>query len=596
MKPSDEIKLASNLKVPINIMTQRIAAVGGNGSGKSYFVMKMLEELLYHGAWTIILDPVGIHYGLRLDAAGKKPSGLNIPIFGGLHGDVILTPESGKLIADLLVDRHLSAVLDVSQFTDGELTRFSTDFGYQFFLRMKARKQAVLLVLEEAQEFIPQNPQDGEKKKLHIYSQIAKIGRNFGIGIMMVTPRPQDIAKKVFNLTQNMFAFQMTGLSERKTMKDWCDYVQMDYDLSKLLPTLDVGHPFVASPRFLKFMDVVHILPKKTFDSSSTPDFEDTIETVELSPIDISALQESMKGLIERQKENDPAELKNKIARLERELRARPAQVQTETKIERVEVPVLSDEQYDAIMKSLADLRAYAVDIKVVAATIESYPLHLGEQLELLRSATEKYSARPIQIGIDPARGRDRTVKAVVRESAPKLIGRSPIAMARDSLRTIDAVTGPMQKILDAIAWFESIGIDAPKQVAVAFLAGYTYGGGAFNNPRGALRSAGLVEYAGESIRFTDDGRAVANHPSAPLTVEEMQVHVLDILPGPHQKILRVLLEKYPNPITKDECAALAGYAPGGAFNNPLGRLRSMGLVNYPQPGYVAADPLLFLE
>jgi hypothetical protein len=154
-----------------------------------------------------------------------------------------------------------------------------------------------------------------------------------------------------------------------------------------------------------------------------------------------------------------------------------------------------------------------------------------------------------------------------------------------------------MQRILDAIAWLESIGIEAPQQAAVAFLAGYTYGGGAFNNPRGKLNTSGLVTYLpGERIRLTETGRDLASFPDVPLTARALQEHVMSVLPGPHQKILRVLLDKYPTPITKDECAALAGYAPGGAFNNPLGRLRSMGLVSYSQPGYVVAEALLFLE
>lgn len=38
------------------------------------------------------------------------------------------------------------------------------------------------------------------------------------------------------------------------------------------------------------------------------------------------------------------------------------------------------------------------------------------------------------------------------------------------------------------------------------------------------------------------------------------------------------------------------GDAAGGAFNNPRGRLRSLGLIEYPQPGFVVARPLLFLE
>ncbi len=44
-------------------------------------------------------------------------------------------------------------------------------------------------------------------------------------------------------------------------------------------------------------------------------------------------------------------------------------------------------------------------------------------------------------------------------------------------------------------------------------------------------------------------------------------------------------------------CAHAAGYTPGaGSFNNACGRLRSLGLVDYREPGCVKAEPVLFLE
>lgn len=316
------IHLAKGLDVPLDITTQKTSLMGGNGSGKTYTTTKIVEEVLRADGWVIVLDPVGIYYGLRLNADGITPSGLDIPVFGGLHGDIILTPESGALIADLLCDRRLSAVLDVSQFTDSELNRFATDFGNRFWTRMKAQRRAVLLVFEECQEFMPQNPMKGEERKLHIYTRIAKLGRNYGIGVMLISQRPQDVNKKVFNLTQLMFAFQMTGTHERKSMAEWISYVGLDENFSDILPRLEVGEPFVASPRWLKVNEKFHILPKRTYDASATPDFEEDAETISLKPIDISALEKSMKGLIEETKANDPAELKREITRLKKELTA----------------------------------------------------------------------------------------------------------------------------------------------------------------------------------------------------------------------------------------------------------------------------------
>jgi uncharacterized protein len=131
----------------------------------------------------------------------------------------------------------------------------------------------------------------------------------------------------------------------------------------------------------------------------------------------------------------------------------------------------------------------------------------------------------------------------------------------------------------------------------VAFLSGYTYGGGGFNNPRGALRTKGMVEYRGDKIALTDQGRSMAKTPDDALTTEALHAKVMEVLPGPEQKLLRVLLEVYPNDMSKDELAEQSGYAPGsGGFNNPCGRLRTLGLVEYPSPGRVKAKKLLFLD
>jgi hypothetical protein len=161
-----------------------------------------------------------------------------------------------------------------------------------------------------------------------------------------------------------------------------------------------------------------------------------------------------------------------------------------------------------------------------------------------------------------------------------------------------DGLSGPEQRLLDAIAWQNALGIEEPPQVAVAFLAGYTYGGGAFNNPRGSLRTKGLVDYrAGDRIALTPAGKKRAHAPEADLTIEELHRRVLSVLDNPLQRLLKPLLDAYPNALGDDELAPLAGYKPGvGAFNNPKGRLRSLGLIEYPQPKHSVASGVLFPE
>ena len=92
-------------------------------------------------------------------------------------------------------------------------------------------------------------------------------------------------------------------------------------------------------------------------------------------------------------------------------------------------------------------------------------------------------------------------------------------------------------------------------------------------------------------------GRAAANAPAAPPTTADLHQRVMAILNGPQQRILAPLLAAYPEPLPKNALATAAGYSPdGGAFNNPLGSLRSLGFIDYPSRGNVVALPILFVE
>jgi hypothetical protein len=154
----------------------------------------------------------------------------------------------------------------------------------------------------------------------------------------------------------------------------------------------------------------------------------------------------------------------------------------------------------------------------------------------------------------------------------------------------------PEQRILDALAWLETIWVDRPEQPAVAFLAGYTFGSGAYNNPRGQLKKKGLIAYhPGNTMALTEAGKASANRQHFQLTAKVLHEHVLRRLPSPEQRLLLPLLAAWPKAMDQKELAAAANYQHGsGAFNNPRGRLRTLGLVEFPAPGQIVARDLLF--
>jgi DNA helicase HerA-like ATPase len=262
----------------------------------------MVEQMLRIKAQVIVLDGSGGWAGLRLG-----PKAFKIPVFGGLHGDIPLEPASGELVANLIVDRGISVVLDVSQMLDAERTRFATAFAKRFFQRKKAAPSAVHLVLEECQDFVPENCQRGEEQMLHEFQRLAKQGRPHGIGISFISQRPQEISKKALNQTECVFAFQMNGPHERKALKYWLSDKGFEGDLADVLPTLEVGAPYVWSPQWLKISKIVRILPIETLDTSATPKVGGkAFKQKKLTPIDLKGLTVVMADVVDRAKAEDP--------------------------------------------------------------------------------------------------------------------------------------------------------------------------------------------------------------------------------------------------------------------------------------------------
>ena len=79
---------------------------------------------------------------------------------------------------------------------------------------------------------------------------------------------------------------------------------------------------------------------------------------------------------------------------------------------------------------------------------------------------------------------------------------------------------------------------------------------------------------------------------------QEIQARVCSLLGGASARILEPLIDKYPKAIARDDLAAAAGYGNlnSKGFTNAIGRLRTLGFIDYPERGTVAATSILFLE
>lgn len=571
----NELRISKEISFPIDAVTQTLAAIGRKGSGKTYLATMIAEQMIDARAQVVVIDPVGNWWGLRVGADGKS-KGKDIFVIGGDHGDVPLVPDAGAKIARLIVEKNVSAVLDVSGFRIGEHKRFAADFAEEFFHLKKSRKTPVHVFIEEAQKIIPQRVGPEEARMVGAFEQIVRLGRNYGIGATLITQRPQSVNKEVLSQVECLCVLQVTGPHERKALEEWVYEAGADRKLVGELPGLSRGEGYVWSPSWLRTYQRVHFSRKETFDASATPEVGKAAKAASLSSVDVEALRKDMAEVIAEAEKDDPKALRRKIAELTKEISKKPA---ANTETVRVEVPVISKESVEWLEATAAEMIDMAKRSEGTWRSVDQMTRSVVQALEVLMAEVRRFrtpqSPRP-------------------RVSIPDYRRIEPVS----GLESGESITNPEQRILNAVAWLNSIGVSEPSKTAVAFLAGYTYGSGGFNNPCGSLRTRGMINYLpGNRMSLTETGHVAAETPDEALTQEKLHEKVLAVLPNPEQRVLRPLLAAYPDAMANDELAAASGYQAGsGGFNNPKGRLRSLGLIEYPEGGLSRAADILFVS
>lgn len=86
------LKIADNLELPLDFMTERIAFLARTGSGKSGGMRVLFEQILLAQQFAIFIDPKGDAWGIRADGTGK---GMPVLVIGGDHGDIPLEAHGG---------------------------------------------------------------------------------------------------------------------------------------------------------------------------------------------------------------------------------------------------------------------------------------------------------------------------------------------------------------------------------------------------------------------------------------------------------------------------------------------------------------------
>lgn len=544
-----KLHISEKLSLPIDAVTQKFGILGRTGSGKSYAATKFAEEMLDAKAQIVVLDPVGVWWGLRVAKDGKSEA-YKIPVLGGMHGDIPLEPGAGALIADLIVDKAISAVVDLSGFLLTEQRRFATDFAMQFFHRKKSQRSAVHLFIEEAQEFVPQHVRGDVAKMVGSFERLLKLGRNFGIGATLISQRPQSVNKDVLNQTECLLAFQMTGPQERKTVQGWIAEKGIAEDIAGDLPHLKIGEAHIWSPQWLQISKTIRIAEKKTADVSSTPKpGVKLIEPKQLSQIDLENLSDKMLATIERAKSEDPKELRKQIADLKRELATRrPAGEKSNTKFKTVEKPVLKDKQLDKLVNYIGCVGDLIRNAKSVISRDFEKAISRLEMLDVL--------LKPVTAALMKIVEHEKTARFPASIPRPAMAKRPAPSITVPKEQPRPAANGSDENV--------SLGI-GERRCAIAIaqhpngvmreqlttLTGYKRS--TRNTYLQRLLSAGYVTQLGERFTITDSGIDWIGSDYQPLpTGQALQRYWIDKLPPGESAVFQVVLQN-PDGVTREE-------------------------------------------
>lgn len=640
----DHLKIAEGLWLPADTAaTSTLVGYGGKGMGKTNLGAVIVEEMSRCGIRWSWLDPLGVSWGLRHSANGKGP-GVECVIMGGTKGDVPIEPEGGAAVADIVVEESFNVVIDFSRKVSGEMwstgekIRFVTAYAHRLFQRQGQitagkRRDPIFQVLDEAARYIPQVIPSGSPeiaKCVGAWEQLVEEGRNVGIGVGLLTQRSARMNKSVSELADVMFAFRTIGPNSLEAVLDWLGQ-HVDKAKIKLLAeqvrALDRGSALVVSPGYLKVEKVVRIRLRETFDSSATVKVGQARRATGVGARpDLEGIKTRMAQVIERAKAEDPRELRKTVQKQAQEIvalrRQSEAIVPTMKRLEgkAKPAPTISDSQIKRVERSIQRLRDGLAQFEerartmihtignrqqIVMAQVGLLAQLIGKPLPqekgVLRVPHGLGSLGSISRKIDSAaRGIDiseRDIKPPVRQIETTAMGQSSRRYRTDTPRD-SRVSRPQQEILDALAYFESVKVPAASRRQAALVARVSAASSGFEKNVGTLRTLGLIEIPGPALlRLTETGRAAARAPEVPPTPRELHEALYSRLSRPQADLLRVLIgDVSGRSATREYLAKAAGVsASSSGFEKNVGTLRSLGLITYPEQGFVAADPVLFL-
>jgi len=419
--------------------------------------------------------------------------------------------------------------------------------------------------------------------------RVVSEGRGLGLTFFVASQRAQKVHNDTLDCCETLIAMRVAHPAAREAIKDWIDGngdPARGKEVLATLAQLKRGEAWVWSPENDFGPQRVQFPMFRTFDSFAPPQLQKKVSQAGWSDVNLDDVREKLATVIAEADASDPKKLRQTIAELRKELASKKASVPAPVAI--------ADEKHDERIAARATKAATAPllkrlhEFKRIAQRSHDVMLDVSAKLVTICEAELPPEEAPAPLSLPP-------VKMKTVDQWPKP---SPERTAPTPNNGSGSLQSSQQNILNQLAELEALGIRRPEKSQLALLCGYSnVRSGGFTEPLAELLKSGFVVYpiAG-FVELTDAGRDQATKVSRPMSAVALHARIGAKLGTSEARILRALIAAYPHAISKEELSGKLGYSNvrSGGFTEPLGRMRALGIAEYPAPGTAKAADWLF--
>lgn len=546
------MKLAENLELKAqDYANQGNSMIGIRGSGKTYAGTKAAEELMAHGIPIVAIDPTGVWQNLRYGIDGH--AGFQVIIVGGGAGsDYVFIPgeetETARAAMLVAMDMGSSIIFDLKGIATSNKAQWMRIVVAVVETLLEHNSQYGLrhIFIEEAAEFVPQRPSPGGAVAYSRIESLARMGRNFGLGYTLLNQRAEEVAKAIFEISEQVLVFRQAGKNSLSSIKSWLDLRGLqDREIIRTLPNLENGECWAISDT----KEVrCKILPKTTV-------HPDPKRTAIATFTNVHTLQERIvETFLERMTQSGP---KEKPAKSAEKVDKRTKELENHIQ--------LIEKENEKYLEELRILRAIVAAIENAVALRHSESLI--ENVRVVKRdppfvgppALDSYESD----AMTAARSITSLVERKVKDNAP-------------------------QRMLKACAMFPN-GITKSR---MCLIAGTTTGS---STCRGALAWMRKNNYITDSLDngliITAKGLKEAGEVGKPGNLVEFWK---PLLPVSSRRALISLHKVHPHPLTKTQLAGMIGTnLASSTLRAVLATLRKNKLVQEDKKGILLSDELV---